>query len=296
MDSPLEKLAKTCSKQQGISVEDQNNTQSKWIRDPISGCCRQVEPAKLEDAEDAENQNTPPSKWTCDPISGCCQQVEPSELRDAEDPEDPKKPKRILVEDIFSASTFERDLLLPTVGGTLLSYLPIYRTRKVAVVEKPWYQTRVKNVVLKEPESKNVPLHPRSMGLEVGVAHGYFLVGPFVTFCPFAESENAPILGAVSVIGLTLIATLALWAYGLATFITEGEYYLSLRDFSIKLYGDTPIQQEKFLNFALMKRAYQNVESLRLETSVGWTEFTLGILAGGITGATLAAILLTVTQ
>merc|ERR1712125_892 len=46
---------------------------------------------------------------------------------------------------------------------------------------------------------KTVPLHPRSMGLEIGVAHGYFLVGPFVTFCPFAGGENSAILGAVSV-------------------------------------------------------------------------------------------------
>ena len=154
----------------------------------------------------------------------------------------------ILAEDIFSASMFEHDLLLLNLGAIFLKYLPIHRTQEIdfknvnvfirSNEECPilgWSRVEEK---LFFKNIKTVSLHPRLMGLEVGMTHGYFLVGPFVTFCPFAGTQAAPILGAISVIGLTLINTFALWSYGQVTFITELEYYLSLKEISFKLYKD----------------------------------------------------------
>ena len=45
-------------------------------------------------------------------------------------------------------------------------------------------------------------------GLEVGMAHGYFLIGPFYILGPLRNSENALLVGLLSDIGLILILTI----------------------------------------------------------------------------------------
>ena len=44
-------------------------------------------------------------------------------------------------------------------------------------------------------------------GLEVGLAHGYFFYGPFVTLGPLRASPIAPYAGLMSAIGLVLICS-----------------------------------------------------------------------------------------
>ena len=51
-------------------------------------------------------------------------------------------------------------------------------------------------------------------GVEIGVTHGYFLMGPFVSLGPLRNSEVANIVGLLSVIGLILILTTGLLLYG----------------------------------------------------------------------------------
>jgi photosystem I subunit 11 len=55
-------------------------------------------------------------------------------------------------------------------------------------------------------------------GLEVGLAHGYFLMGPFVKLGPLRDSDIALFAGFLSTIGLIIILTLALTIYGVASF------------------------------------------------------------------------------
>ena len=58
-------------------------------------------------------------------------------------------------------------------------------------------------------------------GLEVGLAHGYFLIGPFALLGPLRNSDIALLAGFLSTIGLILILTLGLTIYGIATFSQE---------------------------------------------------------------------------
>ena len=51
-------------------------------------------------------------------------------------------------------------------------------------------------------------------GLEIGVAHGYFLIGPFYKLGPLRNSEIALLGGYLSTISFILILTLALVLYG----------------------------------------------------------------------------------
>ncbi len=109
-------------------------------------------------------------------------------------------------------------------------------------------------------------ISPFLRGLEVGMAHGYFLIGPWVLLGPLRESEElANIGGLIAGIGLILIATAALAAYGLVTFPKGGEA-------AAYFTGDG--------------RAPDN-----LKTAQGWSLFAGGFFIGA-TGAAFVAYLL----
>ena len=69
-------------------------------------------------------------------------------------------------------------------------------------------------------------LTPLLRGLEIGLAHGYFLMGPFVKLGPLRNSDIGLLAGFMSTIGLIVILTLGLTIYGIATFgqITPEEF------------------------------------------------------------------------
>jgi photosystem I subunit 11 len=65
----------------------------------------------------------------------------------------------------------------------------------------------------------NLPLYRKGLssllrGLEIGMAHGYFLIGPFVELGPLRNSSYALLFGFLATIGLIVILTLALYLYG----------------------------------------------------------------------------------
>jgi len=98
-------------------------------------------------------------------------------------------------------------------------------------------------------------LSPLLRGLEIGMSHGYFLIGPFYILGPLRNSENALLIGMFSALGLVVILTLGLVTYGLASFQDDG-----------KLEG--------------------------LESSKGWREFSSGFFIGAFGGDVVAYILL----
>jgi photosystem I subunit 11 len=104
-------------------------------------------------------------------------------------------------------------------------------------------------------------LSPLLRGLNIGIVHGYFLLGPFVKLGPLRTSEVANFVGFVSTISLIIILTTCLLIYGFVTF------------------SDTKD-----------KAAKPNV--LNVLTSKGWNQFTSGFIVGGFGGASIAYILL----
>jgi len=106
----------------------------------------------------------------------------------------------------------------------------------------------------------NLPIYRKGLtpllrGLEIGMAHGYFLIGPFYILGPLRNSENALLVGLFAAMGLILILTLGLTIYGLASFQDDG-----------KIEG--------------------------LESSKGWREFTSGFFIGALGGDVVAYFLL----
>nr|WDA99271.1 photosystem I subunit XI [Galdieria yellowstonensis]WDA99461.1 photosystem I subunit XI [Galdieria yellowstonensis] len=109
----------------------------------------------------------------------------------------------------------------------LLSNLPIYRRR----------------------------LSPLLRGLEIGMAHGYFIIGPFYKLGPLRNSEIALLSGFLSSVGLII-------------FLTVG----------LLLYGNTSFDKDESKD--------------QLQTSEGWNQFTAGFLVGAIGGAGFAYLIL----
>jgi photosystem I subunit XI len=61
-------------------------------------------------------------------------------------------------------------------------------------------------------------LSPFRRGLEIGMAHGYLLLGPWLFFGPLRGTDQDLPAALLSTLGLIVILSIALRAYGIATF------------------------------------------------------------------------------
>ncbi|MEH2011583.1 chlorophyll a/b binding light-harvesting protein [Nostoc sp.] len=104
-------------------------------------------------------------------------------------------------------------------------------------------------------------LSPFSRGLEIGMAHGYFLIGPFVKLGPLRDTELANLAGLIATIGLVLILSICLWLYGSVSFQKRKPAL-----------GELP----------------ENMKTVK-----SWSEFDAGWTVGSCGGALFAFLLLT---
>ena len=124
----------------------------------------------------------------------------------------------------------------------------------------PITSSAVTRAILKNLPAYRFGLTPLLRGLEIGLAHGYFLIGPFVKLGPLRNSDIALIAGFLSTIGLILILTLGLTIYGIAAF-----------------------GQEKTID---------SVPSLELQTKKAWDQFKGGFFVGACGSAGFAFVCL----
>ncbi|HTL88966.1 MAG TPA: photosystem I reaction center subunit XI [Leptolyngbya sp.] len=106
-------------------------------------------------------------------------------------------------------------------------------------------------------------LSPLRRGLEVGLAHGYWILGPFVVLGPLRDTDLGNLAGLLSTIGLILISTLAISLYGAS---------------------NPPAPTATITT--------PNPPS-ELSTGHGWNEYASGFFVGGVGGAAFAYFLLT---
>lgn len=98
-------------------------------------------------------------------------------------------------------------------------------------------------------------------GLEVGMAHGYFLYGPFIILGPLRGSDSAELAGFLASAGLIAILTIALSLYASA---------MGGKPVSTVTAPDVPEE---------------------LSTKEGWSDFASGFFLGGCGGAFFAYFL-----
>ncbi|NEP20017.1 MAG: chlorophyll a/b binding light-harvesting protein, partial [Leptolyngbya sp. SIO4C1] len=110
----------------------------------------------------------------------------------------------------------------------------------------------------------NLPIYrnnlaPFSRGLEIGMAHGYFLFGPFALLGPLRNTESANLAGLLSACGLILILSLGLSLYGKSAFQPSKPAAGELPD--------------------------------NLKSAEGWSQFAGSFLVGGTGGVIFAYLL-----
>ncbi|MGB3205502.1 MAG: photosystem I reaction center subunit XI [Crinalium sp.] len=105
-------------------------------------------------------------------------------------------------------------------------------------------------------------LSPQRRGLEIGMAHGYWLIGPFAKLGPLRDTDVANLAGLLATVGLLIILTIGLSLYA----------------------SSNPPQPTTTITTP-------NPPSV-LSTQEGWNEFTTGFLIGGIGGAGFAYLLI----
>lgn len=120
---------------------------------------------------------------------------------------------------------------------------------------------------------KNLPIYrqglsPLARGLEIGMAHGYFILGPFVKLSPLRNTEQANLVGLLSACSLVVIMTICLSVYGTVSFKKE-------------------FHKDR-LTYAT---ANPNVPD-SLKTIDGWSQFAAAFLVGGVGGVIFAYLLL----
>jgi photosystem I subunit XI len=106
-------------------------------------------------------------------------------------------------------------------------------------------------------------LAPNRRGLEVGMAHGYLLLGPFTLLGPLRNTDSSHLAGLAATVGLVVIlsACLALYAN---------------------------VQSAPPLASVAVPQ-----QSKDLQGQKGWSEFNSGFLIGGVGGAAFGYVLLT---
>ncbi|BAZ45245.1 photosystem I reaction centre subunit XI/PsaL [Chondrocystis sp. NIES-4102] len=105
-------------------------------------------------------------------------------------------------------------------------------------------------------------LAPFRRGLEVGMAHGYFIYGPFLMLGPLRNTDNADIAALLSSLGLIAILTVCLSLYA-------------------STMGGKPTET---ITTGRVPAAFSTKE--------GWSEFGSGFFMGGAGGAFFAYFLL----
>ena len=99
---------------------------------------------------------------------------------------------------------------------------------------------------------------PFLKGITVGLAHGYFLVGPFANLGPLRNTAAAHFAGFLAAASCILLLTCGLWMYGNTVYNSASLSRMTARE------------EVNFLN------------------PLGWAQFTSGFALGGVAGNALA--------
>ncbi|MEW5308812.1 MAG: hypothetical protein WDW38_000743 [Sanguina aurantia] len=136
-----------------------------------------------------------------------------------------------------------------------------------------FFETPVTSAPIVATYLSNLPAYrmgvsPTLRGVEIGLAHGFLLAGPFIKLGPLRNvAGTAEIVGCASAAGVVLILALCLSIYGSATF--QG--------------AATPVGLKTLSGRAISRDPLQSAE--------GWSGFAAGWTVGGLSGAGFAYIL-----
>jgi len=117
----------------------------------------------------------------------------------------------------------------------------------------------------------NLPAYRKGLtsfrrGLEVGMAHGYWLLGPFAELGPLRNAPNGHFVGLLSTLGLVVIATLVMTLYA----------------------ASNPPLPKPIVTAPAIPDTFTS--------NKGWDNFAAGFFVGGAGGAVVAFVVLSLLQ
>jgi photosystem I subunit 11 len=128
-------------------------------------------------------------------------------------------------------------------------------------------ETPINSSPLARAYINNLPAYRRNVsplvrGIEIGLAHGFFLFGPETLLGPLRETKVAYVGGLLTAMAIILVATVGMSIYGIVSFQTGGDFEV------------------------------QNPRTPKeLKTADGWSQLTAGFFVGGMAGAFVAFFL-----
>eukprot|EP01025_Chloroclados_australasicus_P051521 TRINITY_DN59_c0_g1_i4.p1 TRINITY_DN59_c0_g1~~TRINITY_DN59_c0_g1_i4.p1 ORF type:complete len:195 (-),score=17.59 TRINITY_DN59_c0_g1_i4:169-753(-) len=144
---------------------------------------------------------------------------------------------------------------------------PINGDPYIGMLETPVTSAPIVAGYLSNLPAYRTGVSPLLRGVEIGLAHGFLVTGPFIKLGPFRSIEGqAEIIGCVAGAGLVLILTACLAMYGTAKFQGESAK-LGVKTLSGREIAKDPLQSQE-----------------------GWSSFTAGWLVGGLSGAAWAYV------
>merc|ERR1712216_1120127 len=130
----------------------------------------------------------------------------------------------------------------------------------IGMLETPVTSAPIVANYLSNLPAYRIGVSPLLCGVEIGLAHGFFLPGPFIKLGPLRSVEGvAEVAGCMSAAGLVIILAACLSIYGAASFQRK-------ESVSVKTLSGRDIARDE------------------LQTSTGWANFTSGWLVGGLSG------------
>ncbi|MBD2432128.1 MULTISPECIES: photosystem I reaction center protein subunit XI [Fischerella] len=90
---------------------------------------------------------------------------------------------------------------------------PAKRDPQIGNLETPINSSALTKWFINNLPAYRPGITPFRRGLEVGMAHGYWIFGPFAKLGPLRNTVNADLAGLLSTIGLLVILTIALSLY-----------------------------------------------------------------------------------
>jgi photosystem I subunit 11 len=130
----------------------------------------------------------------------------------------------------------------------------------IGMVETPVTTAPIVVNYLSNLPAYRIGVSPLLRGVEIGLAHGFFMPGPFIKLGPLRAVEGtAEIAGCISAAGLVVILAVASSIYGAASF-----------------------QRKEVIGIKTLTG--REIARDELQTSVGWEEFTSGWVVGGLSG------------
>ncbi|KAL6769669.1 PSAL1 [Auxenochlorella protothecoides x Auxenochlorella symbiontica] len=138
---------------------------------------------------------------------------------------------------------------------------PINGDPYIGMLETPVTSSPLVAGFLSNLPAYRIGVSPLQRGVEIGLTHGFFLVGPFIKLGPLRNIPGvAEQAGSLSGAGLVLILAVCLSIYGKSTFQGDGP------EVGVKTLSGRSISRDP------------------LQSADGWDNFAAGWLVGGLSG------------